>query len=158
MFCVCETLDRVCSGCKKNINEELGIYSYSLFKNFRELGIYHNYCKNKISSKALYQETGVFFFTDKLVSGAVPVIFSYKGVVQTKNNMTVFDAVDLPSESVVDKTVYAGRESLEGASVGLIDEKRFEELEQPVDIDDFFLQVKGSKPLIEETKTKRITK
>jgi len=158
-FCLAEELERECSNCKKLIKEIVGYYSYNIYNNRAEFGIYHLSCKNKIPKKANYQETGMFTFTIERINGFVPVIFGLKSVKSLNNNITVFEASELSSDYVKDKTVHAGRESLEGASIGLLPEEKIKELDSEVnDIDAFLLGVKDSTPIIDKKEIERIEK
>lgn len=145
-FCVADELDRECSSCKKLINESVGLYSYRIFKNRAEFGVYHLSCKKKITNKADYQEVGLFNFTIDRIPGSIPVLFGFKSARPTNSNITVFEAVAFPSDKVVDKTDPKNYEgSLGGASVGLLDSARLEELDSSVsDIGGFLSSVGDS--------------
>ena len=158
-FCLAEELERECSHCKKLIKEIVAYYSYNIYNNRAEFGIYHLSCKNKIPKKANYQETGMFTFTVERMNGFVPIIFGLKAVKTLNNNITVFEASELSADYVNDKTVHAGRESLKGVNIGLIPGERIEELDSDVeDIDAFLLGVKDSTPIIENKKIERLEK
>lgn len=147
-FCLANPLERECYACKKLISDPVGIYAYSLFNNNRHLGIYHIGCKKKISTKSNYLEIGLCNFILDRIPGSVPVLFGYKYVKPSNNNITVFDAVDLVTDKTTDKTVHAGRDSLQGCSVGLIDHVRFNELDSDVNVDFYLDLQKNSKPVV----------
>jgi len=131
-FCVCEESERVCAGCGSLINELAGLYSYSLNKRSKSLNIYHIKCKKKIPLKVSYNETGVFTFCNERIPLSTPVIFSYKVIKPSNNDLSVFEAANIVSEEVTDKTVHAGRESFGGSVIGSVSDKKALEMDKEI--------------------------
>ena len=156
-FCVSKEKERKCEGCNNFISDVMAIFNYSINNGKGILSLYHTNCKNKISKKGVYQERGLCFFMISPIPNSTPVLFGNKSARPSNNNISVFEASSLPSDKTEDKTLMAGRESLEGAKVGLIDQERLEELESPVkDIDRFLSEVCSSELVIEHEKKPKL--
>jgi hypothetical protein len=164
---------RTCDFCDNEIIDPNGILEVSFNKiSFFEVGgvkkrlnnpkynkitkLYHFGCISKVSNKLKgdkFQDFHVIFAYE-VPGGSIPVLINNINL-REGGNVSVFDAVELPSDSVKDRTVHAGRDSLEGASVGLVDSSRLDELDSSVkDIDGFLASVNDSTPVIAEDKKK----
>jgi len=121
-----------------------------------EIKFLHLHCQKKYKQFRHIKANIVASVVKERPKGAVYVgkPFDYLTSSNSINNDIMQEGV-----KVVDKTIHAYRETLQGFSVGVIPEKKIEQLDSEVkDINVFLSGIKESVPVIEESKTKQITK
>lgn len=111
-----DTLD--CDGCKKKINfgEPLIIHhSYSILQGFKKEH-YCGKCKTKIPTRD-QNEIRTGFLCSVIPENSV-LVKDEPATLSFRKSLSVFEAAYLESETTTDKTIHAGRGSIEGASIG----------------------------------------
>ena len=141
-------LNKPCDSCGEIIVEHIIVRVF-----WDNLGSDINYlctkCKRSLkkSDYARYTDTFLAIVTEHIPSKAIPRVFS-KPSLSTIRDISVFDAAlqNLGGETVMDKTVYAGR------SIPKVPEFLITEVETKVlsdkELDSFFASVKNSVPII----------
>lgn len=148
----------LCDVCSVPINDI--VYWRIIFdKNFGKITQHFcQSCSNKVDGFRFsqYGETNFAVVVSKVPRNAMPYI-------HTPTLSPIGSAMDLvlrPSNNVVDKTVYAGKESWSGAAIGADVTKKLEKLDKPLltdkELDSFFVSVKNSVPIIEYDEKKQL--
>lgn len=132
-----ENNDFICSRCENKIKDFFFLNINWNRKKKSEMNFYCNMCVGNVDVFAEVSEFKVVMLVDKIISGLTPVIIDSPQLVDSKNNMTTFDAVGLPAPRVVDRTKYAGRESFEGALIGANIHDLIEEKDKPLELSEF---------------------
>lgn len=141
--------DEECETCRKLI-EGAGILKIFYGKRLTKWLLL---CPNCVYTDAVgifYAKEGIHFITEKPPLSSVPYLITPPEL--TPGRLDTFSAASLPSERTTDRTRYAGRESIEGATVGdksyiTHDKKEFKELDRD-EIDSFFIDYKKQKPVV----------
>ena len=117
-------------------------------------------CQNKQPIHATVIENRIAVVTEDIPKDSVPNFFN-KPILNNATNLTNFDVAlkNLGSETIKDKTVYAGRETWEGTQIGAPDIiAQLEKKDNAINsIEDDF-KIFNAVPLIEQQDKKQLTK
>lgn len=102
--CGVELLDIVFIRIKWSVSSQLGCLCFK--------------CTNNDMFKAQIEEWKIARVTNVRRNDFVPIIIVFPGIKNSDRDLTVFDYDSIKSDSVVDKTRYAGVSSWDGACIG----------------------------------------
>jgi hypothetical protein len=125
-----------CSFCKK-IHSFLFLVTFSK-PNFHTEWFYCDNCvKNIPEQPHLIKTTKMIVYTNILPKDCIPVIDSRVDTGYGKMGLTVWDVANkqIDNEHITDKTVYSGRESFEGATIGYVDKDLLDFKESEITIE-----------------------
>lgn len=114
------TGDRVCCQCNKEITKNIALFidGYNLKPKASTYFIVCIDCRHKIKLPAI-QQRKLVLLVSAAPEGSIPVFIKAPSLADSKGGLDVFSAAtQLHTDKTTDNTIYAGRASLEGASVG----------------------------------------
>lgn len=147
-----------CDTCKVEI-KKVAVIKTDYFKKESIGQIYCIKCAKKSKLDGIISEKKIVLVTKNPPKTAFEIVLLPPNL-QTASNLTVFEAAELKSEQTVDRTVYVGKELIEGATIDKFVpyDKKQDKLISEKEFTDRLDLISSSVHLIDENKIKKIEK